>query len=98
MPESTTSLGGLRRQIGPQPSNAPRGMTKAERLEEMTDPVGPRFPLDEDTREELADYPGPLPRSAAHYLSLLPPLERRDAVAERAQKYVAAAAAVVPEK
>jgi hypothetical protein len=47
-------------------------MTKAERLDEMTFPFGPTFPLDEDIVANLAPYPGELPRSAAHYRRLLP--------------------------
>jgi len=47
-------------------------VSKAERLEQLTAPYGPVFPLDEDTRQELEGYSGPMPKSVRHYLALLP--------------------------
>lgn len=49
-------------------------LSKAERLEQLTDPYGPTFPLDEDILAELEPYAGPVPRSAREYLALLPKL------------------------
>lgn len=46
-------------------------LSKAERLEQMTDPFGPDFPLDEDILAELDEHPGELPTSAEHYIDLL---------------------------
>lgn len=65
MTASPTSPGG---------STPQSGLSKAERLEELTDPYGPTFPLDEDILEELEDYPGPVPRNAEEYINLLPDL------------------------
>lgn len=56
----------------PGASSHPSGLSKAERLEEITDPYGPTFPLDEDILEDLEDYPGPVPQNAEHYMDLLP--------------------------
>jgi len=58
----------------PVGSNSPSGSrpSKAERLEQLTDPYGPSFPLDDDMLAELAPYPGPVPRSASEFLALLP--------------------------
>lgn len=56
----------------PGASSHPSGLSKAERLEELTDPYGPTFPLDEDMLEELEGYPGPVPQNAEHYMDLLP--------------------------
>ncbi len=47
-------------------------LSKAERLEQMTDPYGPDFPLDEDIVTALEPYPGELPRDPQHYVDLLP--------------------------
>jgi hypothetical protein len=63
MPESTISPAASPRPNGPQ--------SKAERLEELTDPTGPDFPLDPDLVAELDAYPGDLPTSPEHYVELL---------------------------
>lgn len=55
----------------PAATNDPSGPSKAERLEYMTEPFGPTFPLDDDVLEDLVRYPGPIPRDARHYLRLL---------------------------
>ena len=49
-----------------------RPLSKAERLEQLTEPDGPEWPLDGDITAELVCQPGPMPRSARHYLDLLP--------------------------
>jgi len=54
----------------PRPSGS--RLSKAERLEQLTDPYGPTFPLDSDLVVELAPYAGPVPRSVHEYLALLP--------------------------
>ena len=58
----------------PEDSRHPSGsrLSKAERLEELTDPYGPTWPLDEDILAELEDHPGPVPKNAQHYIRLLP--------------------------
>ncbi len=57
---------------GPSTPDLPTKLpTKAERLEYLTDPFGPEFPLDEDLQANLAVYPGPMPRSVRHYMRLL---------------------------
>lgn len=55
----------------PSGPSTPQRPSKAERLDALTDPFGPTFPLDEDVLAELQDYPGPMPRSAEHYVQLL---------------------------
>lgn len=57
----------------PGASTGPSGLkSKAEALEEMTDPYGPEWPLDGEILARLQKYPGALPRNADHYLDLLP--------------------------
>ena len=65
MPALPTSPGG-----SPLPSGS--RLSKAERLEQLTEPYGPSFPLDDDLVAELEQYPGEMPTSAQHFIALLP--------------------------
>lgn len=54
-------------------STSPSGRpTKAERLLKLTSPYGLKFPLDEDIVADLQNFPGEMPRSARHWIRLLP--------------------------
>jgi hypothetical protein len=39
----------------------------------MSDPYLPAFPLDSDVLDDLAHYPGPVPKSLHHFLDLIKP-------------------------
>jgi hypothetical protein len=65
MPESLTPQAGSATPTGP--------LDKAARLDAISFPYLPAFPLDSDVLDDLAHYPGEVPKSLPHFLALIKP-------------------------